>query len=179
MALKDGMRSIARYRARSRGRSGWSCLSCAQVWAFDARPKLRLVEVQGAIGIDPRQTGLPLDWHHLPTYRLHGGEGLRLKVIRRGDPEPIRMPCTLSASCGWTLTEGATRSPMPSPDACCAPGGWMPEEISSSGGCLWTDRTNSSPVCQAPSKSEWKSGGAPSTFLSTAVTPAVRARSAR
>ncbi|MGH6636657.1 MAG: hypothetical protein ACRED0_11200 [Gammaproteobacteria bacterium] len=60
----------------------------SEVWVFDARPKLRLVEVQGVISIDPRQTSLPGEWQHLPTYRLQAGDGLRLKVIRRGDPEP-------------------------------------------------------------------------------------------
>ncbi|MGH8594859.1 MAG: hypothetical protein ACREV3_13720 [Gammaproteobacteria bacterium] len=60
----------------------------SEVWVFDARPKLRLVEVQGVISIDPRQTSLPGEWQHLPTYRLQAGDGLRLEVIRRGDPEP-------------------------------------------------------------------------------------------
>ncbi|MGH8643359.1 MAG: hypothetical protein ACREX4_02440 [Gammaproteobacteria bacterium] len=60
----------------------------SEVWVFDARPKLRLVEVQGVIRIDPRQTRLPGEWQHLPTYRLRAGDGLRLAVIRRGDPEP-------------------------------------------------------------------------------------------
>lgn len=60
----------------------------SEIWVFDARPKLRLVEVQGVISIDPRQTRLPGEWQHLPTYRLQAGDGLRLEVIRRGDPEP-------------------------------------------------------------------------------------------
>jgi len=44
------------------------------------------VEVAGT-RIDPRQTTLPPDWQQLPAYRLSGEEGLRLKVIRRGQAE--------------------------------------------------------------------------------------------
>lgn len=59
-----------------------------EVWVFDARNQLRLVNVSGAPSIDPRQTNLPPDWRSLPAYRLDAGTTLRFKVIRRGDPEP-------------------------------------------------------------------------------------------
>ena len=59
-----------------------------EVWAFDARNNLRLVEVSGGKAIDPSQTRVPTDWHHLPVYTLSAGEGLSFAVIRRGDPEP-------------------------------------------------------------------------------------------
>ncbi|MFO1350531.1 MAG: hypothetical protein U1F68_07595 [Gammaproteobacteria bacterium] len=60
----------------------------SEVWVFDARNHLRLVEVEGATTVDPRQTTLPDDWRQLPAYRLQPGAALSLKVIRRGDPEP-------------------------------------------------------------------------------------------
>lgn len=59
-----------------------------EIWVFDARPDLRLVEVQGVIPIDPSQTNLPARWQQLPAYRLRSGETMQLKVIRRGDPQP-------------------------------------------------------------------------------------------
>ncbi len=60
----------------------------AEIWAFDSRNNLRLVEVEGAPSIDPRQTQMPDAWHQLPAYRLTSDEALNLKIIRRGDPEP-------------------------------------------------------------------------------------------
>ena len=59
-----------------------------EVWAFEARPALRLVEPGGVPQVDPRQTRLPADWQNLPAYRIRPGETLSLKVIRRGDPDP-------------------------------------------------------------------------------------------
>ncbi len=59
-----------------------------EIWVFDARPDLRLVEVQGVVPIDPTQTNLPAWWQQLPAYRLRSGETMQLKVIRRGDPQP-------------------------------------------------------------------------------------------
>ncbi|MGH8584249.1 MAG: hypothetical protein ACREWG_16050 [Gammaproteobacteria bacterium] len=59
-----------------------------EIWVFDARNHLRLVEVSGVDAIDPRQTSLPEDWQQFPSYRLRPGDKLDFKVIRHGDPEP-------------------------------------------------------------------------------------------
>ncbi len=59
-----------------------------EVWVFEARNYLRLVEVSGVDAIDPRQTSLPEDWQRFPSYRLRPGDKLYFKVIRHGDPEP-------------------------------------------------------------------------------------------
>ncbi|HEC11903.1 MAG TPA: hypothetical protein ENI80_01400, partial [Acidiferrobacteraceae bacterium] len=59
-----------------------------EVWVFDARTALRLVEVQGLTTIDPRQTNLPEGWRNLPAYRMGEKDVLTLKVLRRGDPLP-------------------------------------------------------------------------------------------
>lgn len=59
-----------------------------EVWAFDSRPHLRLVEVSGGTPVDPRQTRLPGEWQSLPAFRLQGGEQLVFEEIRRGDPQP-------------------------------------------------------------------------------------------
>jgi hypothetical protein len=59
-----------------------------EIWIFDARNDLRLVEPLGVPSIDPRQTNLPPAWQGLPAFRVRPGEKLTLKVIRRGDPEP-------------------------------------------------------------------------------------------
>jgi hypothetical protein len=59
-----------------------------EVWVFDARNHLRLVKPEGLTSIDPRQTNLPTAWQHLPAFRAQPGEALRLRVLRRGDPDP-------------------------------------------------------------------------------------------
>ena len=59
-----------------------------EVWVFESNNSLRLVELEGLVGIDPAQTRLPQDWRNLPAYRVLPGDTLRFKVIRRGDPDP-------------------------------------------------------------------------------------------
>lgn len=59
-----------------------------EVWSFNADPAIRLAEVEGVAAIDPRQTAMPTDWQGLPAYRLAAGDTFRLRVIRRGDPQP-------------------------------------------------------------------------------------------
>ncbi|MGX2040500.1 hypothetical protein ACWJKU_10270 [Methylocaldum sp. MU1018] len=59
-----------------------------EIWVFDARPQLRVVEIEGVPAVDPRQTNLPEEWKSLPAYRMASGATMNLKLIRRGDPEP-------------------------------------------------------------------------------------------
>ena len=58
-----------------------------EIWVFDARPSLRVVEIENLTAIDPKQTNLPEPWKKLPAYSIHQGQALGFKVIRRGDPE--------------------------------------------------------------------------------------------
>ncbi|MDX9767089.1 MAG: hypothetical protein RBT51_07100 [Ectothiorhodospiraceae bacterium] len=59
-----------------------------EVWVFDARSELRLVELAGGSIVDPRQTRLPADWQALPARLMQPGQTLNIEVIRRGDPQP-------------------------------------------------------------------------------------------
>lgn len=59
-----------------------------EIWAFDARPELRVVAVEEAPAVDPGQTRLPAAWKHLPAYRLVPGAALVLNERRRGDSAP-------------------------------------------------------------------------------------------
>ncbi len=59
-----------------------------EIWVFDARHHLRLVQIEGVKSIDPRQTSLPASWKAFPAYRLQPGDTLRMVVKRRGDPQP-------------------------------------------------------------------------------------------
>jgi hypothetical protein len=66
-----------------------------EVWAFDARPDLRLVTVEGVVAIDPQQTSLPEAWKQLPCYPMKLGDQLQLVQHRRGDAEPAPDRLTL------------------------------------------------------------------------------------
>ena len=59
-----------------------------EVWAFNAHPDLRQVEITGLEPIDPRQTGIPEEWARLPVYRLAPDGTMRFAERRRGDPDP-------------------------------------------------------------------------------------------
>jgi hypothetical protein len=59
-----------------------------EVWVFDARSNLRVVDVAGVAAIDPQQTSLPEEWKRLPAYPLGLGSALELLEKRRGNAEP-------------------------------------------------------------------------------------------
>ncbi len=56
-----------------------------EVWVFEARPSLRLVEVSGATPVDPQQTSLLTSWRRFSSYRVAPGQSLVLRERRRGD----------------------------------------------------------------------------------------------
>ncbi|MFQ5513969.1 MAG: hypothetical protein ACE5FG_05975 [Myxococcota bacterium] len=60
----------------------------AEVWVFEARSGLRLVDVEGVPAIDPQQTTLPAEWRPLPAYLMKSGDRMRLVERRRGDADP-------------------------------------------------------------------------------------------
>ena len=60
----------------------------SEIWVFEARPDLRVVEIEQLSAIDASQTNLPEDWRNLPAYKINQGQAMGFKVIRRGDPEP-------------------------------------------------------------------------------------------
>ena len=60
----------------------------SEIWAFEARPELRIVEIEQLSAIDASQTNLPEEWKSLPAYKINPGQAMGFKVIRRGDPEP-------------------------------------------------------------------------------------------
>lgn len=60
----------------------------SEIWVFDERRSLRLVEVTGVPSVDPRQSNLPAEWQQFPAYRVNAGDEFTLRVVRRGDPEP-------------------------------------------------------------------------------------------
>ncbi|MGY6274062.1 hypothetical protein [Methylomonas sp. MgM2] len=59
-----------------------------ELWAFQAMPALRLVEIDNLSAIDASQTNMPPEWRHLPAYQVEQGQSMHFKLIRKGDPEP-------------------------------------------------------------------------------------------
>ncbi len=59
-----------------------------EIWVFEARPALRVVEIDSLNTIDASQTTLPDAWRNLPAYKINPDQTMNFKVIRRGDPEP-------------------------------------------------------------------------------------------
>ena len=78
----------------------------SEIWSFDARPDLRVTEVENLEVIDASQTSSPEEWRHLPTYKISAGDSMTLKVIRRGDPEPEPNQLTINRKL-WLDFDGA------------------------------------------------------------------------
>ncbi|MEQ1635079.1 MAG: hypothetical protein ABL903_00215 [Methylococcales bacterium] len=66
-----------------------------EIWVVSAQPAIRVIEVVDLQAIDPSQTNLPGSWQSLPAYRINTGQALKLKVIRRGNPNPEPNQLTL------------------------------------------------------------------------------------
>ncbi len=76
-----------------------------EVWVFQARPELRVVEVEGVQSIDPQQTTLTDAWKKLPAYPMKLGTKMRLVEKRRGDADPPPDQLTLDRRI-WLDFEG-------------------------------------------------------------------------
>lgn len=86
-----------------------------EVWAFDARPSLRGVLVEGLTAVDPTQTSLPDAWRGYPAYSVGLDDELELAEQRRGDSEPAPDALNLTrtlwldfAGTGYTVSDRIT-----------------------------------------------------------------------
>ncbi len=59
-----------------------------EIWSFSAHNDVRLVSVEGAVSVDPKQVVMPEPWRAYPAYRLRPGDTLKLVQTRRGNPVP-------------------------------------------------------------------------------------------
>ena len=76
-----------------------------EIWSFQARSSLRIVEVEGVPPIDPLQTSVPQDWQKYPAYRLLPGEIMQFKEIKRGGPKPAPDQLTINRNL-WLRFDG-------------------------------------------------------------------------
>ncbi|MDM8564592.1 hypothetical protein QUF74_02970 [Candidatus Halobeggiatoa sp. HSG11] len=66
-----------------------------EIWTFESKRDLRLVEITDVTAIDPQQTLLPKEWRKFPAYQVRNGETLQFIEKRRGNPDPIPDQLTL------------------------------------------------------------------------------------
>lgn len=76
-----------------------------ELWVFDARPSLRVVEVQLAT-IDASQTLLPDAWKSLPAYKVTPDKLMTFVVKQRGNPDPEPNKLSLTKKL-WLDFDGA------------------------------------------------------------------------
>jgi hypothetical protein len=69
--------------------SGRNQLPESEIWAFEAAPNLRTVEIEGAMPLDANQTELPQEWKHLPVYLVKPDSAFKLVEKKRGDSTPM------------------------------------------------------------------------------------------
>jgi len=72
-----------------------------EVWSFQAENHLRMVQIEGVSGVDPKQTDVPGGWERFPAYVIEPGAVMSFKEIRRGDPDPA--PDMLNLKRTWWL----------------------------------------------------------------------------
>ncbi len=77
-----------------------------EVWAFAAQNQLRMVQIDGVPGVDPKQTDAPKEWEKYPTFIVQPGVVMVFKEIRRGDPDPA--PDMLNLKRTWWLDFAGT-----------------------------------------------------------------------
>lgn len=59
-----------------------------EIWAFEASPTDRIVDISGAQQVDPRQVSLPEHWKQFPTYVVRADSPINMRELRRGNPDP-------------------------------------------------------------------------------------------
>jgi hypothetical protein len=72
-----------------------------EIWSFQPQHHLRMVEIAGVAQVEPGQTDMPDQWRRYAAYLVKPKSTMQLKVIRRGDPDPV--PDQLSLFRRWWL----------------------------------------------------------------------------
>lgn len=72
-----------------------------EIWAFRHMHHLRMVQLSGLPGIDPKQTEAPRGWERFPTFLAQPNGSLTIEELKRGDPDPA--PDQLQLRRTWWL----------------------------------------------------------------------------
>ncbi|MDA8139579.1 MAG: hypothetical protein M0036_13095 [Desulfobacteraceae bacterium] len=94
-----------RVRARLAGPqfkiSAGPCPYGDEIWSFQPRHDLRMVEILDLPPVEPSQTEMPAQWHAYQAFMVKPESAMVLKELRRGDPDPA--PDQLSLARTWWL----------------------------------------------------------------------------
>jgi hypothetical protein len=59
-----------------------------EIWSFQERNALRMVEIAEVPPVDPHRTEMPQQWRRWPAYLVQAQSTLVIRELRRGDPDP-------------------------------------------------------------------------------------------
>jgi hypothetical protein len=59
-----------------------------EIWSFQERNALRMVEIAEVPPVDPHRTEMPQQWRRWPAYLVQPQSTLVIRELRRGDPDP-------------------------------------------------------------------------------------------
>ena len=65
-----------------------ACPHGDEIWSFQPRHALRTVEVADVPPVEPARTEMPAAWRQFPAYLMQSQGVMRIKEVRRGDPDP-------------------------------------------------------------------------------------------
>ena len=72
-----------------------------EIWSFEPRHQLRMVEILNVAKVEPAQTEMPESWRQFSAFLMRSGDTMTLKEIRRGNPDPPPDQLTLQRT--WWL----------------------------------------------------------------------------
>ena len=64
------------------------CVHGFEIWSFEPRHDLRMVDLQNVPLIEPGQTEMPAKWRRFQAYLIKADSTMVIKELRRGDPDP-------------------------------------------------------------------------------------------
>ncbi|MDO5104163.1 MAG: hypothetical protein Q4D91_14945, partial [Lautropia sp.] len=59
-----------------------------EIWSYQGHNDLHVTEIDGVDSIDPKQSGVPTHWQHLPAYQVQAGRPMTILPRTRGDSAP-------------------------------------------------------------------------------------------
>jgi hypothetical protein len=74
------------------------CFYGDEIWSFEPRHDLRMVDIQNVSLIEPGQTEMPVKWRRFQAYLIKADSTMVIKELRRGDPDPAPDQLSLARS---------------------------------------------------------------------------------
>ncbi len=68
--------------------SAGKCVHGDEIWSFQPRHELRMVDLKGPPPVEPRRTEMPSSWKPLQAFLMSPDTPLEIQMLRRGNPAP-------------------------------------------------------------------------------------------